>query len=76
MKHVRTKRKPNKKNIGNIVFAIIFVFVCMSLLITVSNFTKKNREDISYAKNNTNLKKDSEVVKLVKDDVDNNQNSS
>lgn len=63
MKHLRTRRKPNKKNIGNIVFAIIFVFVCMSILITISDLTKRPKTDISYAKSDFNLNKEDDSLK-------------
>lgn len=63
MKHLRTRRKPNKKNIGNIVFAIIFVFVCMSILITISDLTKRPKTDISYAKSDFNLSKEDDSLK-------------
>lgn len=51
MVHLRTKRKPSYKNIGSIVFAVILMFVFMSILITISDLTKRPKTEIGYAKN-------------------------
>lgn len=49
MAHLRTKRKPSYRSIGSIVFAIILMFVFMSILITISDFAKQDKPEISYA---------------------------
>lgn len=61
LRHLRTKRRPNKKNIGNIVFAVIFVFVCMSVLITISELVKRPSRDITYAKSDLSLDNNSKA---------------
>lgn len=45
MPHLRTKRKPktNMNSIGKLILSVIFVFILMILLITLSNLTKENQ---------------------------------
>lgn len=53
MAHVRTKRKPNTKNIGRMMLSVIFVFALMAILITFSNLVKNKNLNLNISKNNT-----------------------
>lgn len=50
MVRVRTKRKPNTKNIGRMVLSVILVFALMAILMTLSNLVKGKNLNFNLSK--------------------------
>lgn len=47
MSHTRTKRKPNAKNLGRLIFSVIVVFVLMMIILSIGNIFKNKSFSIT-----------------------------
>jgi uncharacterized membrane protein (UPF0127 family) len=48
--HLRTKRKPNKKNISRLIFSIVLTFILMIIIFSLGSIKKEN-----FIKNKNNI---------------------
>lgn len=49
MPHLRTKRKLSSPNIGRLILSIVFVFVIIGFIVSLSNFTKNKTLNLSFS---------------------------
>ncbi|MBP9766008.1 MAG: DUF192 domain-containing protein [Candidatus Pacebacteria bacterium] len=77
MKHLRTKRKPNKKNIFKLIFYIALVFVIVGMIFSIGNIKKYNNKNITEnitkdTTENIDIKKDNN--ESLKKDIEEKEN--
>lgn len=48
MPHLRTKRKPPYSNLGRLILSVVFVFIVIGFIVSLSNWAKNKNLNLSF----------------------------